>query len=675
MQFSEQWLREWVKVSDPLEVIAEKLTLCGLESDGITKEATDKVIAIDFTPNRGDCLSIRGLAREISAVCGGQYAPITITPVTPKSTATRGIQIIATEGCSQYVGRRIDKLNSQATTPAYMADRLNQQGSKCIHPVVDCLNYVMMELGQPMHAFDNAHLHGDVCVRFAKAGETITLLDDRQVELDTVSLVIADERGPVALAGIMGGLDSAVSQRTESIFLESAYFVPAVVSKKARQLGIVSDAAYRYERGVDPLLACEAMERATQLILDICGGEAGPLIERTQPVSLRSIVLRHARIQSVLGLDVTATQVADLLQQLGCELSDNAAGWQVTVPSWRSDIQIEVDLIEEIGRLVGYDRLPHTHLPSIFQFAKQSEQQITNKRIKNLLLDRGYSEVITYSFVSPSIQKLIAPEIAPLEISNPISSEMSVMRTTLWSGLLQTAQYNCNRQQQDLAIFEMGLKFIPGKTLQQIPMIAGLIVGKRFALNWADAAREVDFYDIKGDVEALLSLGDETRIRFVSGTSAALHPYQAAEIVCDERVIGQLGAIHPAVLKTLEISGPAYAFEIQLDSIPMVALPHYQSVGRFPTIRRDLAFIVDSALPVSVLIEEIQTQAGALLSDCAVFDVYQGTHMPANKKSIALALTLSDKTKTLVDEEVNTCIERIVQILYREHQAVLREGV
>ncbi len=674
MQFSEQWLREWVKVSDPLEAIAEKLTLCGLESDGITTEAADKVIAIDFTPNRGDCLSIKGLAREISVVCGGQYQPNTIAAVKPNSTATRAINIVAAEACSQYIGRCIDKLRLHAITPQYIADRLNKQGAKCIHPVVDCLNYVMMELGQPMHAFDNATLQGDVCIRFSKADEKITLLDEQQVELDAASLVIADDTGPIALAGIMGGAESAVSEKTSSVFLESAYFLPAVIAKKARQLGIASDAAYRYERGVDPLLAREAMERATQLILEICGGEAGPLIECRQSVPLRSIVLRHARIQAVLGLEVAASKVASLLQQLGCQLSENAAGWQVTVPSWRSDIQIEVDLIEEVGRLVGYDRLPHTHLPSIFQLSKQSEQQITSKRIKNLLLDRGYSEVITYSFVSPSIQKLLAPQVAPLEISNPISSEMSMMRTTLWAGLLQTAQYNCNRQQQDLAIFEMGLKFIPGKTLEQIPMIAGLIVGKRFALNWADTSREVDFYDIKGDVEALLSLGDKARIRFEPCTHTALHPYQAAEIVCDEAVIGQLGAIHPAILKTLEIPGPAYAFEIELHRIPLVALPQYQSVGRFPMIRRDLAFIVDRALPVSVLVQEIQTQAGPLLSDCAVFDVYQGTHMPANKKSVALALTLSDKTKTLIDEEVNTCIERIVQALYREHQAVLREG-
>ncbi len=674
MQFSEQWLREWVKISEPLEVIAQKLTLCGLESDGITTESADKVIAIDFTPNRGDCLSIKGLAREISVVCGGQYQPSTVATVKPSSVATRVVNILATDACSQYIGRRIDKLRLQATTPQYIVDRLNKQGAKCIHPVVDCLNYVMLELGQPMHAFDNARLHGDVCVRFAKEDEKITLLDDRQVELDASSLVIADDTGPVALAGIMGGLGSAVSDTTNSVFLESAYFSPPVIAKKARQLGMASDAAYRYERGVDPLLARDAMERATQLIVDICGGEAGPLIECTQPVTLRSITLRHARIQAVLGLEVTASKVVSLLQQLGCELSENTSGWHVTVPSWRSDIQIEVDLIEEVGRLVGYERLPHTHLPSIFQFEKQSEQQITNKRIKNLLLDRGYSEVITYSFVSPSIQKLIAPHVPPLEISNPISSEMSMMRTTLWAGLLQTAQYNCNRQQQDFAIFEMGLKFIPGKTLQQIPMVAGLIVGKRFALNWADMSREVDFYDIKGDVEALLSLGDKARIRYVPCTQTALHPYQAADIVCDEAVIGQLGAIHPTILRTLEIPGPAYAFEVELQRIPMAALPQYQSVARFPMIRRDLAFIVDRSLPVSVLVQEIQAQAGALLADCAVFDVYEGTHMPANKKSVALALTLSDKTKTLVDEEINTCIERIVQVLYREHQAVLREG-
>lgn len=674
MQFSEQWLREWVQVSFPLETIANKLTLCGLESDGITKETDDQIVAIDFTPNRGDCLSIKGLAREISAVCGGSYHPSKISAIAPQTKATRPVTIMAKEACPHYIGRQIDKIRLQATTPAYIAERLRKHGAKCIHPVVDCLNYVMLELGQPMHAFDSAALQGDICVRFAKAGEKITLLDEQEITLDAAALIIADDKGPIALAGIMGGAESAVSEKTNSVFLESAYFAPAVIATKARQLGIASDAAYRYERGVDPKLAPEAMERATQLILEICGGEAGPLIERAQPFSTHMITLRHARIQVILGLEVSEQTAAALLQQLGCQLSENAEGWQVTVPSWRSDLQIEVDLIEEIGRLVGYQHLPHTHLPSIFQPIRQSEQQITNKRIKNLLLDRGYSEVITYSFVSPSIQKLLDPMVAPLEVSNPISSEMSMMRTTLWAGLLQTAQYNCNRQQQDLALFEMGLKFIPGKTLQQIPSIAGLVLGRRFALNWADPAREVDFYDIKGDVEALLSLGDKRLIRFVPCERSALHPYQAANIVYNDQIIGQVGAVHPGILKTLELPSAAYVFELDLQCIPMVTLPHYEAVGRFPTIRRDLAFIVDRGLPVATLVEAIQAQAGALLSDCCVFDVYQGTHMSANKKSVAFALTLSDKSKTLVDEEVNTCIDRIVQVLYREHQAVLREG-
>ena len=489
----------------------------------------DVSIELSLTPNRGDCLSVAGIARELSAL---NNIPINIKQIQyVKEIISSKIEVKVTvpADCPRYLGRVLKGINRAAKTPLWMQERLRRSGVRSISPVVDITNYVLLELGQPMHAFDLAKLHGGIQVRHATPGEAITLLDGQRINLTPGTLVIADQHQALALAGIMGGLDAAISDGTDDLFLESAFFAPRLLAGRARSYGLHTDSSFRFERGVDPELPRLAMERATQLLLEVVGGQPGPIIEVVSPQHLparQPIVLRKARLQQLLGIDIPADQTADILQRLGLQPTAHPAGWQVIPPSYRFDIAIEADLIEEIARVYGYNRLPTAQAQVTLSMRPQSETRLALNSLRQVLVDRGYQEIVTYSFVAPKLQQLLDPLRTPIALANPISSDMAVMRTTLWCGLIQTLIYNQNRQQTRLRLFESGLNFIKQDTdIIQEKYIAGLVMGDAYPKQWGLPARSVDFYDVKADIEALTALGGKpAAFDYTAQRHPALHP-------------------------------------------------------------------------------------------------------------------------------------------------------
>jgi phenylalanyl-tRNA synthetase beta chain len=638
----------------------------------------DHLIDIDLTPNRGDCLGIEGIAREVGTLTRTPVTAVAIDTVAESIADRFAIEVRAADACPRYLGRVLRGIDPHATTPLWMRERLRRSGLRSIDPVVDVTNYVLLELGQPMHAFDLARLAGGICVRYAEAGEALMLLDERRVELDAETLIIADHEKPLAIAGVMGGIDSGIGEHTTDLFLECAWFSPAVIAGRARKYAMQTDSAHRFERGVDYTLQQRAMERATRLLLEIVGGSAGPVDETVSPGELPGrpiITLRRERIRRLLGMLPEATEVADILTRLGMAVAAREEGWVVTPPAFRFDIEREADLIEEIGRVYGYDRLPSLPLTGALEMQREPEAGTGIDRIAELLVDRGYQETITYSFVDPEFQVALNPGMAPIPLSNPISSEMAEMRTSLWPGLLKVVQYNLNRQAGRLRIFEHGLKYYSEHNeIQQKYMVAGVLSGERYPEHWDGKPPPLDYFDLKGDVEAILSLtGHGPDSRFVRGDHPALHPGQAATVRVQDQHAGWLGRLHPQIAAKYGLNPHTFLFEIGHDAIRVRAPVQFEEISRFPSIRRDLAVVVDAEVEADVLRAEVEALAGELLKEMVVFDFYQGKGIESGRKSIAFGLILQDSSRTLTDEDVETVEARVKGGLRERLGATLRE--
>jgi phenylalanyl-tRNA synthetase beta chain len=558
-----------------------------------------------------------------------------------------------------------------------MQEKLRRAGLRSIDAVVDVTNYVLLELGQPMHAFDLAKLNGSIDVRFAKEGEKLTLLDDQEIVLKEGSLVIADQSGPQALAGIMGGKDTSVTSTTTDVFLESAFFTPHLIAGRARLYGLHTDTSLRYERGVDFAGQSRAIERATALLLMIVGGEPGPVVEVADNANLpdrSAVTLRKARISRVLGLEFTDAEVEENLTRLGMDVAATAEGWIVNPPSWRFDVAIEADLLEELARLYGYNRLPVSAPTVALSLKEGDESKVELSTLRDDLISRGYSEAITYSFIAPELLAKFEPDATPVELINPISADMAVMRTSLWPGLVSTITHNLNRQQESVSFFESGLRFVKtGDNLVQDKMLAGAICGWREAENWVNKPAKVDFYDIKGDVEALLSHTCEAHaFSFEARQHSALHPGQSAAIVKEGEVVGWVGAMHPQLQQQLGLTEPVFLFEIELAAIQTAKLPEFSELSKFPEVRRDIAVIVDEAVTSDQVMNVIRKEGGEKLTDLTLFDIYRGKGIEIQRKSLAMGLTFRDSSRTLKDEEINKIIDQVVESLSASCGATLR---
>lgn len=638
----------------------------------------DTLIEVDLTPNRADCLSVQGIAREVALLNGLDLALPEIRPVAIGTEARFPVAVDAPEACPRYLGRVIEGVSRSAPTPLWMKERLRRSGLRSLDPVVDVTNYVLLELGQPLHAFDLAKLDGGIRVRFAKTGEKLDLLNGQELELHDDALVIADENKALALAGVMGGSESAVGETTTAIFLECAFFSPQAIMGKARRYGLNTDSSHRFERGVDFCLQERAIERASELILAIAGGAAGPVSEVTSTVDLperEPIRLRADRIQRLLGLTLDPGRVSDILTRLGLRPEPVPSGWRVTPPGFRFDLAIEADLIEELGRVYGYDHLPRRHPVIPAAMRPVSEETLEPDRVKDLLVDRGYQEAITYSFVEERLQRLIEPSIPHLSLRNPLSAELAVMRTSLWVGLLDAALKNTYRQQGRVRLFEAGYKFALGETgIAQRKSIAGLALGTVNEEQWGEARRPIDFYDLKADVEALVGLtGRFAELSFTAGGHPALHPGQTAEIRLGEAALGWIGMLHPRLEKQLGFEQNVFLFELDQDLLLGRAVPRFRSLSKFPTMRRDIAVIVAEAITADRLVACIRREGTGLLREIRVFDVYRGPGVEAGKKSVALGLLWQDESETLTDARVDDAMAKVLESLAKDFDARLRD--
>ena len=637
----------------------------------------DNTIEVDLTPNRGDCLSLKGLAREVGVLNRLPVASPDVAPVAATHHETFPVRVEDAERCPRYIGRLIKGVDVTVATPLWMVERLRRSGVRSIDPVVDITNYVMLELGQPLHAFDRANLHDGVVVRLAREGERLVLLDGQEITLGASTLVIADERGPLAIAGVMGGEDSGVSPETRDIFLEAAYFSPLAIAGQARGYGLHTDASHRFERGVDPQLTADAIERATALLLQITGGEPGPLVDATSQAQLpgeRVVTLRAARLEQALVKQLPQEEVTDILQRLGMAVDTTESGWRTRVPSWRFDIAIEEDLIEEIARIHGYNRLPVRRPSARLALRPDHEARTPLGRLRRQMVARGYQEAVTYSFVAPELQQAMLPDAVSPRLANPISSDLSVMRASLFPGLVRALEHNLNRQQNRVRLFEAGLVFRGDlDDLQQTPMLGALVCGSREPEGWAGGRDKVDFFDIKGDLESLIAMGGEPEAwRFEPGEHPSLHPGQSARVLYRGESVGWIGALHPGVKAALGIKTDALLFEVRQDALVRGVLPTFVPLSRYPEVRRDLAFLVKADLPVQALLDCVRGKAGQWLEELRLFDVYQGKGVTAGYKSVALGLTWQHPSRTLNDEEINQLVDAIVAESHQHLGAELR---
>jgi len=654
----------------------------------ITKflQLDDQQLEIELTPNRGDCLSIMGLARELAVLTGARNTPLAVKQIAAKTRRKLSVTLGAKNACARYAGRVIEGINPQAATPLWMKERLRRSGVRSIHPVVDITNYVMLEFGQPMHAFDLDKLSGGITARHARKNEKLILLDGKTLTLDPADLVIADARGPVALAGIMGGQDSAVVTTTQNLFLESAWFRPEAIGMRARHYGLHSDSSHRFERGVDSALQRQALERATALVLAICGGKPGPATEVSSTAHLPkrpAILLRTARIERVLGMPFPSTVVEAILKRLGMRLAKAATGkagrnWKVTPPSWRHDVAREVDLIEELVRVHGYDKVPARAPQAVLHVPAIPESRIAVSRLRNVLIDRDYQEAITYSFVDPALQALITPGGAPHTLVNPIASDMAQMRLTLWPGLIKAALYNQNRQHERVRLFEIGRRFLskPDGDVDEQPVISGIATGPVFPEQWGVKARPVDFFDVKGDVEALLALGGQRPYAFRSSRHPALHPGQSAEIFqvgSEADPVGLIGVLHPEIQTKSGLEKSAILFELRLSALQVSITPKFQEISRYPAIRRDLALVLADTVAAQDVLDHVWKTVGTLLVNLELFDEYRGEGIDSGRKSLALGLTLQDTSRTLNERDVEAVVGRVVAGLKASFDAQLRQ--
>lgn len=641
-------------------------------------DLNDAIIEVDLTPNRGDCFSIKGIARDLGVLSDAGYQPVEITPVTDETDTSISINVQANNVCPAYAARVITGIDANAETPLWMQERLRRGGVRAIHPVVDVTNYVMLELGQPMHGFDLNKLNGGITVRFADSEEEVTLLDETTLRLTNETLVIADDKGPIALAGIMGGADSAVSDETVDIVLESAFFTPAYMAGKARNYRKQTDSSHRFERGVDVALHAEAIERATGLIQSICGGVAGPvqkIVNNTLLPNRPNIDLQRNRLHAVMGERVEDGFVTTSLEKLGLGVTATESGWQAIAPTHRFDLNIEADLIEEICRVRGYDNLPVSEPKIALGIKANYEADTPIDALRAGLVARGYQEAITYSFVEADYQaKLVENAESAISVANPISNDMAVMRTSLMPGLIRTVQHNLNRQHDRVRLFETGLVFSKrAEQTEQYPVIAGVVCGPRVPEQWAEKAAPIDFFDLKGDVENLLSeIALPQDFDYERATHKALHPGQAAEIKHKGESLGLFGMLSPAVTAELGIQLDVGYFEIDLRKIAKRQIPVFASLSKFPSVRRDISLVVDQTISAGQLTETIRSVAPESMSNLELFDVYVGEGIDSEQKSVALGLIFQGTSSTLTDSDIDASLDKILTELQTRLGATLR---
>lgn len=630
----------------------------------------DKLFTLKLTPNRCDCLSILGIARDVAALTGTELQQLQVADVKATINAQLTVTVQESAACPLYCGRLIHGVKADAETPDWITRRLERSGLHSISAVVDITNYVLLELGQPMHAFDAARLQGNIQVRYANPKDKLALLNEQTIELDADMLVIADDNGAIALAGVMGGSASAVSNTTTGIFLESAFFAPAAIVGRARRLGFSTDSSYRFERGVDFANTLQALERATSLILEICGGEAGPVTEVLNVLPQRQPVrLRMNRLCRVLGIQLDIAAVAEIFHKLGFDFQQADAEFIVTPPSYRFDIAIEEDLIEEIARLHGYDNIPATAPHADLNMLPSAETRLNRTVLCDAMAASGYQEIVSYSFVDESWERDLLGNNSPIKLMNPIASNMSVMRSGLWGGLLDSLVYNLNRKQSRVYLFEMGASYARTKDgFSETQRISGLAYGDSAPEQWGVAAREVDFYDIKADVDRLT----QGQAQYVAAEHAALHPGQSAQVLLNGRAIGWLGKLHPKWQQHYQLPRGVILFELDVAPLLERTLVQYSEVGKFPPVRRDIAVLVDEKIKVQDLLDTMRATKIPLVSDMALFDIYRGKGIAEGKKSLAFLVLMQDTQKTLTDAEADEVMAKLLDAVAKKHHAELR---
>jgi phenylalanyl-tRNA synthetase beta chain len=636
----------------------------------------DNVIDVSLTPNRGDCFSLRGIAREVAVFNQLELAESKINPVEVTSKANRKITLSAEADCPHYIGRVIENIDASVKTPLWLSEKLRRSGVRSINVVVDITNFVMLEMGQPMHAFDNDLLKGDIVVRYPKSDEKLKLLDESEHQLKPKTLLISDDSGPLAMAGVMGGFDSAVKTNSKNIFLESVYFAPEAIIGESRQYGLHTDSSHRFERGVDPQLQESAIERASELILQLCGGQAGPLVEETSEEYLpdnSEVILRKAQIKRVLGIELDEEFITNTFDSLGMQIKYDGNQWVVIPPSHRFDIKLEVDLIEELARIYSYDEItvatPSNHL----NMRSPNNTHLSIKQIREILINRDYQEVITYSFIDPELNNLLNNKEKSLALANPIAPELSEMRASLIPGLLNSLQYNIKRQRDRVRLFETGLIFRGNDDLKQDYHIAGMCYGNKQEKQWDIDNISCDFYDLKNDVEVILNLLVEAKdLEFKKSDSEILHPGQAVDVYVDGRFIGYFGQLHPKITVELDLNESPYLFDFKLENLNKKGVAKFKTISKFPSIKRDIAVLIDETIPFADVLTSVENDATEALTNLELFDVYQGEGIEKGKKSLALGLTFQVTSSTLKDEEVETIMGNVLDGLYNKFGATLR---
>ncbi len=632
----------------------------------------DALITIKPTPNRGDCLSMLGIAREVAAMTGCTMKPMPATAITETTAERVEIALEAGDACPRYTARIVRGVDVRAKSPRWLVQRLERSGLRGISAVVDVTNYVMLELGQPLHAFDFAKVEGGIRVRFAQDREMLKVLNGQELKLDPSCLVIADQKKALALAGIMGGADSGVTDGTQDVLLESAFFAPTAIAGKARALGFGSDSSYRFERGVDFAATVQALDRAAQMIVEICGGHAGPVAEARGALPPRPQVrMRRARAERVLGITVSAQDVAGIFSRLGYVFAQQGDEFLVTPPAYRFDLAIEEDLIEEVARIRGYDHIPEGKLVGPAVILPAVETRLTSRRLRSRMVARDYQEIVSYSFVDKNWELDFCGNESPAMLANPIATQMSAMRSSLFGSLVDCLKLNLARQQERIRLFEIGCCYErQGSGYGQRRMIGGIAYGGAVTEQWGEAKRRVDFYDVKADVESLLG---GRSVRFEPVRRQALHPGRAAGIVIDGRLAGVLGQLHPALQQKYDFPYEPICFEINLDLLSDSPVIQFQEFSRQPTVRRDIAVEVGETASTEAMVAAMKKAASALVFDLAPFDVYRGKGIDSDKKSVAFRVLLQDTSKTLTDAEVEAEIGRLVHALQEEFQARLRK--
>jgi phenylalanyl-tRNA synthetase beta chain len=637
----------------------------------------DAIIDVDLTPNRGDCFSILGIARDVSALTGAELKDPAVASPVPQSEAQQSVDLVEPDVCPIFAGRVIEGIDPAAKSPLWLVERLRRAGLRAIHPVVDITNYVMLELGQPLHGYDHDLIQGTIRPRRAAGGEELTLLDEKSVELNQGTVAITDDSGVIGLAGIMGGLGTAVTDKTTNVFFEGAFWPQACMAGQARSYGMHTDASMRFERGVDPAGQGRAVDRATELLLEIAGGKAGPLVVEASLENLprhEPVFLRRSRLDLLLGVSIPAADVVAIFKGLQFAVNERNDGWELTPPSHRFDIALEADLIEEVARIYGYDRIPEATAIAETPLETVSESSVPVDRAATTLIARDYREAITYSFIDRAADALVAGAESSLELKNPISSEMAVMRSSLWPGLLQAASANLARQQDRVRLFEIGRSYHGSLSEHnEVMRIAAIVTGAAFSEQWASKPRNIDFFDVKADVVALLDLAGIEDVGFETCSHPALQPGQAATVLRAGKPIGLLGKVHPRVAKHFDVTRDVFVFELDAEAALASSAPRAAAVSRYPSIRRDIAVVVPGSVSGADLIRAIRETNDSLIQGVRIFDIYTGSGIEAGRKSVALGLILQETSRTLTDDDADTAIALAVQKLQHEFGAELRD--